>query len=53
MSQVVSQRVEMATQIVKEVTHDPESGDVTSTRLPELNKAVRTLEERLSKLFPR
>ena len=54
MSQVMSQRVEMATQFVKEVTHDLESGDVDfdTPGLPELNKAVRTLEERLSKLFP-
>ena len=55
MSQVMSQRVEMATQLVKEVTHDLESGDVDfdTPRLPELNRAVCTLAERLSKLFPR
>ncbi len=55
MSHVMSQRVEMATQLVKEVTHDLESGDVDfdTPGLPELTKAVRTLAERLSKLFPR
>jgi hypothetical protein len=54
MLQVMSQRVEMATQFVTEVTHDLESGDVDfdTPGLPELNKAVRTLTERLSKLFP-
>lgn len=54
MSHVMSQRVEMATQLVKEVTHDLESGDVDfdTPGLPELTKAVRTLAERLSKLFP-
>ena len=55
MSQVMSQRVEMATQLIKEVTHDLESGDVDfdTPGLPELNRAVCTLAERLSKLFPR
>jgi hypothetical protein len=55
MSHVMSQRVEMATQLVKEVTHDLESGDVDfdTPGLPELTRAVRTLAERLSKLFPR
>ena len=54
MLQVMSQRVEMATQFVTEVTHDLESGDVDfdTPGLPELNRAVRTLTERLSKLFP-
>jgi phage terminase large subunit-like protein len=54
MSQVMGQRVEMATQFIKEVTHDFESGDVDfdTPGLPELNKAVRTLAERFSKLFP-
>jgi hypothetical protein len=54
MSHVMSQRVEMATQLVKEVTHDLESGDVDfdTPGLPELTRAVRTLAERLSKLFP-
>jgi hypothetical protein len=54
MSQVMGQRVEMATQLVKEVTHDLESGDVDfdTPGLPELSKAVYTLVERLTKLFP-
>ena len=54
MAQVASQRVEMATQFVKEVTSDLESLDVDfdTPGLPELNKAVRTLAERLGKLFP-
>jgi len=54
MLQVTSQRVEMATQFVKDVTCDLESLDVDfdTPGLPELNKAVRTLAERLSKLFP-
>jgi len=54
MAQVMSQRVDMATQLVKDVTRDLESLDVDfdTPGLPELNKAVRTLAERLSKLFP-
>jgi hypothetical protein len=54
MSQVMRQRVEMATQLVKDVTSDLDSLDVDfdTPGLPELNKAVRTLAERLSKLFP-
>jgi hypothetical protein len=54
MSQVMSQRVEMATQLVKDVTRDLETLDVDfdTPGLPELNKAVRTLAERLAKLFP-
>src|ERR1700686_4963028 len=52
-AQVMSQRVEMATQLVKDVTHDLESLDFDTPGLPELNKAVLTLSERLSKLFPR
>ena len=54
MAQVMSQRVEMATQFVKEVSCDLESGDADfdTPGLPELTRAVRTLAERLSKLFP-
>ena len=54
MSQVMSQRVEMATQLVKDVTRDLETLDVDfdTPGLPKLNEAVRTLAERLSKLFP-
>ena len=55
MSQVMSQRVAMATQLVKDVTRDLESLDVDfdTPGLPQLNAAVRALDERLSKLFPR
>jgi hypothetical protein len=54
MEQVIRQRLEMATQLVKDVTCDLESLDVDfdTPGLPELNRAVRTLAERLSKLFP-
>ncbi|MGO9402341.1 MAG: hypothetical protein ACLPVW_02590 [Terriglobales bacterium] len=54
MLQVTSQRVDMATQLVNDVARDLESLDVDfdTPGLPELNKAVRTLAERLSKLFP-
>jgi len=54
MSQVMSQRVEMTTQLVKDVTRDLETLDVDfdTPGLPELNKAVRALAEGLSKLFP-
>lgn len=54
MSQVMSQRVEMATQLLQEVTHDLESGDLEfdTPGLPELGKAVQTLAERMRVLFP-
>ena len=54
MSQVVKQRVEMTTQLVKDVACDLESLDVDfdTPGLPALNEAVRTLAERLAKLFP-
>jgi len=54
MEQVMKQRLEMTTQLVKDVTTDLESLDVDydTPGLPELNRAVRTLAERLSKLFP-
>ncbi len=54
MEQVVRQRLEMATQLIKDVTSDLESLDVDfdTPGLPEFNRAVRTLTERLSKLFP-
>jgi len=54
MAQVMSQRVEMATQLVKDVTSDLETLDVDfdTPGLPELNRVVQTLAERLSKLFP-
>ena len=55
MEQVVKQRVEMATQLIRDVTVDLESLDVDfdTPGLPALNQAVRTLNERLEKLFPR
>lgn len=54
MSQVMSQRVEMATQLIKDVTCDLETLDVDydTPGLLEFNKAVLALVERLSKLFP-
>lgn len=54
MAEVMRQRVEMTTQLVKDVTRDLESLDVDfdTPGLPALNNAVRTLTERLSKLFP-
>jgi hypothetical protein len=54
LSQVMRQRVEMATQLITDVTRDLETLDVDydTPGLPELNKAVRDLAERLSKLFP-
>jgi hypothetical protein len=54
MGQVMGQRVEMATQLVQEVTHDLESGDLEfdTPGLAELGKAVQTLAERMSRLFP-
>ena len=55
MEQVVRQRVEMATQLVKDVTVDLESLDVDydTPGLPALNQAVRKLAGRLEILFPR
>jgi hypothetical protein len=54
MEQVMRQRLEMTTQLIKDVSNDLESLDVDfdTPGLPELNRAVRTLAERLSKLFP-
>ena len=54
MEQVVRQRVEMATQLIKDVTVDLESLDVDydTPGLPELNQAVRKLGKSLDKLFP-
>ena len=54
MLQVTSQRVDMATQLVNDVARDLESLDVDfdTPGLPALNEAVRTLAERLEKLFP-
>jgi hypothetical protein len=54
MPQVMRQRVEMATLLVKDVTRDLETLDVDydTPGLPEFNEAVRSLVERLNKLFP-
>lgn len=54
MAEVIKQRVEMTTQLVKDVTVDLESLDVDfdTPGLPALNQAVRTLAERLGRLFP-
>ena len=54
MEQVMRQRLEMATQLIKDVTSDLESLDVdlNTPGLPEFNRAVRTLTETMSKLFP-
>ncbi|MGO9775870.1 MAG: hypothetical protein ACLPLR_09105 [Terriglobales bacterium] len=54
MPQVMRQRVEMATLLVRDVTRDLETLDVDydTPGLPELNEAVGSLVERLSKLFP-
>jgi len=55
MEQVMRQRIEMTTQLVRDVTVDLESLDVDfdTPGLPDLNEAVRRLLERLEKLFPR
>ena len=55
MEQVVKQRVEMATQLISDLSVDLESLDVDfdTPGLPALNEAVRKLDERLEKLFPR
>lgn len=54
MGQVVRQRVEMTTQLIKDVTVDLQSLEVDfdTPSLPALNEAVRKLAEQLEKLFP-
>jgi hypothetical protein len=54
MEQVVKQRVEMATHLIKDLTVDLESLDVDldTPGLPALNEATCKLVERLEKLFP-
>jgi len=54
MEQVMKQRLEMTTQLIKDITTDLESleMDLETPGLPELNRAVRTLAEQLSKIFP-
>ena len=55
MEQVMKQRVEMATQLIRDLAADLESLDVDfdTPGLPALNEAVCQLSERLGKLFPR
>jgi hypothetical protein len=54
MPQVIRERVEMATELIKDVTHDLEGGDLEfdTPGLDELNKSVRRLAEHLARLFP-
>ena len=55
MSQVMTQRVEMATQLLKDIGHDMESGDVDfdTAGLREFGKTVQSLAELMNRLFPR
>jgi hypothetical protein len=55
MEQVARQRVEMATQLIRDVTVDLESLDVDfdTPGLPALTQATAKLADRLRKLFPR
>jgi HAMP domain-containing protein len=54
MAQVMTQRVEMATQLLQDVTHDLESGDLEfdTPGLGELAKTVHSLAEQMRRLFP-
>jgi HAMP domain-containing protein len=54
MSQVMTQRVEMATHLLQDVTHDLESGDVDfdTPGLAELAKTVHALADQMRRLFP-
>src|SRR5260370_31916031 len=54
MAQVMGQRVEMATELIREVTNDLESGDFGfDTPGPkELAQAVQTPADRMHRLFP-
>jgi hypothetical protein len=55
MSQVMSQRLEMATQLIAEIGHDMESGDVDfdTPGLREFGTRVQNLAELMRRLFPR
>lgn len=55
MSQVMSQRVEMATQLLKDIAHDMESGDVDfdTPGLRNFGTTVQGLAELMNRLFPR
>ena len=54
-NEVMRQRVQMTTQLVKDVTRDLEALDLDfdTPGLPALNQAVQTLAERLTTLFPK
>jgi hypothetical protein len=51
---VISERVRMANELLKDVTHDLEGGDLDfeTPGLAELQKTVKTLAEHLNRLFP-
>jgi hypothetical protein len=55
MSQVMSQRLEMATELLKDVSHDMESGDVDfdTPGLKAFGKTVQDVAQLMSRLFPR
>lgn len=55
MAQVMGQRVEMATQLLQDIGHDLESGDVDfdTQGLRELGITVQSLAELMRRLFPR
>ena len=52
--QVIRERVAMANELLKDVTHDLEGGDLDfeTPGLAELNRTVRRLAEHLVRLFP-
>lgn len=52
--QVMAERVNMATELLKDVTHDLEGGDMDfeTPGLAELNRQVKALSDCLSRLFP-
>ena len=55
MSQVMSQRLEMATELLKDISHDMESGDVDfdTPGLKPFGKTVQDIAQLMSRLFPR
>jgi len=55
MSQVMSQRLEMATELLKDISHDMESGDVDfdTPGLKPFGKTVQDVAQLMSRLFPR
>jgi|ERR1041384_675057 exonuclease VII small subunit len=55
MAQVTSQRLEMATELLRDIHHDLESGDVAfdTPSLPEFGRTVQMLSECMARLFPR